>query len=57
MHKGFKFQLEHRKCEVLSIDKDVWICSVSYNGSEPVQRRYLEKDMKKLIDNGKIKKL
>jgi len=57
MHKGFKFQLEHRLCEVLSIEKEVWICSVSYNGSEPVQRRYLEKDMKKLIDNGKIKKL
>lgn len=57
MHKGFKFQLEHRQCEVLTIDKEVWICSVSYNGSEPVQRRYLEKDMKKQLDNKKLIKL
>jgi hypothetical protein len=57
MFKGYKFQLEHRTCEVIIVKKDHWICKVSYNGKEPQQRSYLIKDMLKQKELKNLKEL
>lgn len=54
MHKGYKFKLEHRTCEVIKVEKDTWIVKVSYNGSEPLTRSYLAKDMIKQKKENKL---